>query len=152
MGLQRVWHSWATFAFIVCVCVCICIYISIYIYIYISAHIYLHTHRHAHMLGHIWFFVTPWTVACKAPLSIGFSRQEFWSGLPCPPPRDLPNPGIEPGSPADSLPAEPPGKPYITVYICTHTHTYTHTHTHTHTHIYIYRERERERDLLSHSG
>ena len=39
---------------------------------------------------------TPWTVACQAPLSIGFSRQEYWSGLPCPPPRDLPNPGIEP--------------------------------------------------------
>ena len=45
----------------------------------------------------------------------GFSRQEYWSGLPCPPPGDLPNPGIEPGSPAlqvDSLPAELPGKPH----------------------------------------
>ena len=56
----------------------------------------------------------PWTVAHLAPLSIGFSRQEYWSGLPSPPPRDLPNPGIEPRSPAlqvDSLPSEPPGKP-----------------------------------------
>ena len=45
-------------------------------------------------------FVTLWTVACQAPLSLGFSRQEYWSGLPCPPPGDLPNPGIEPASPA----------------------------------------------------
>jgi len=54
-----------------------------------------------------------WTVACQAPLSMGFSRQEYWSGLPCPPPRDLPNPGIKFRSPAlqaDSLPSEPPDK------------------------------------------
>ena len=54
--------------------------------------------------------VTPWTVAFQAPLSMGFSRQEFWSGLPCLPPGDLPDPGIEPRSPAlqaDSLPTEP---------------------------------------------
>ena len=44
----------------------------------------------------VWLFVTPWTVAHQAPLSEGFSRQEHWSGLPCPPPGDLPNPGIEP--------------------------------------------------------
>ena len=44
----------------------------------------------------VWLFATPWTVACQAPLSMGFSRQEYWSGLPCPPPGDLPNPGIEP--------------------------------------------------------
>ena len=43
-------------------------------------------------------FVTLWTVACQAPLSMGFSRQEYWSGLSCPPPRDLPDPGIEPTS------------------------------------------------------
>ena len=41
-------------------------------------------------------FATPWTVACQAPLSMGFSRQEYWSGLPCFPPRDLPDLGIEP--------------------------------------------------------
>ena len=41
---------------------------------------------------------TLWTVACQAPLSMGFSRQEYWSGLPCAPPRDLPDPGIEPES------------------------------------------------------
>ena len=49
----------------------------------------------------------PWTVACQAPLSMGFSRQEYWSGLPFPSPGDLPDPGIEPRSPAlqaDDLP------------------------------------------------
>ena len=58
-------------------------------------------------------FVTPWTVAYKAPLSMEFSRQEYWSGLPFPSPGDLPDPGIEPWSPAlqtDTLPSEPPGK------------------------------------------
>ena len=57
--------------------------------------------------------VTPWTVARQAPLSVGFSRQEYWSGLPCTPPGDLPNPRIKPESPAlqvDSLPSEPPGE------------------------------------------
>ena len=59
-------------------------------------------------------FATPWTVAYQAPQSVGFSRQEYWSGLPFPSPEDLPNPGIELGSPAlqaDTLPSEPPGKP-----------------------------------------
>ena len=57
----------------------------------------------------IGLFVTPWTVAHQAPLSMGFSRQEYWSGLPFPSPEDLLNPGVEPGSPAlqaDSLPFE----------------------------------------------
>ena len=47
-------------------------------------------------LSCVWLFVTPWTVAHQAPLSMGFSRQEYWSGLSCPPPGDLPNPGIKP--------------------------------------------------------
>ena len=51
-------------------------------------------------LSRVWLFVTPWTVAYHAPLSMGFSRQEYWSGLPFPSSEDLPNPGIEPGSPA----------------------------------------------------
>ena len=59
--------------------------------------------------------MTPWTVARKAPLSMGFSRQEYWRGLLFPSPEDLPDPGIQPGSPAlqeDSLPLAPPlGKP-----------------------------------------
>ena len=63
---------------------------------------------------HVRCSVTPWTVAHQAPLSMGVSRQESWSGLPCPPPRDLPDLGIKPRSPtlqADSLQSEPPGKP-----------------------------------------
>jgi len=64
-------------------------------------------------LSPVRLFVTPWTVAYQAPQSVEFSRQEYWSGLPFPSPGDLPNPGIEPRSPAlqaDSLPSEPPGK------------------------------------------
>ena len=59
-------------------------------------------------------FATPWTVAHWALLSVGFSRQEYWSGLPFPPSGDLPDPGIKSGSPAlqpDSLQSEPPAKP-----------------------------------------
>ena len=68
------------------------------------------------MLSHVQLFATPWTVARKAPLFMGFSRQEYWSGLPFPPPGDLPDPGTEPMSPvAPALAgkfftAEPPGK------------------------------------------
>ena len=61
-------------------------------------------------------FATPWTVAYQASPSMGFSRQECWSGLPFPSPGDLPDPGIEPGSPAlqaDALLSEPPGKPSL---------------------------------------
>ena len=57
-----------------------------------------------------------WTVAYQASLSMGFSRQEYWSGLPFPSPGGLPDPGIEPSSPAlqaDALPSEPPGKPQL---------------------------------------
>ena len=74
-----------------CVCVCVCEWV----------------------LSRVWLFATPWTVAHQAPLSMEFSRQEYWSGLPCPPPGDLPNPRIEPKSPslqADSLPSELPRK------------------------------------------
>ena len=58
----------------------------------------------------------PWTVAHQTPLSMGFSRQEYWSGLPFPSPGDLPDPGIEPRSPtlqADALTSVPPGKPLV---------------------------------------
>ena len=77
-----------------CVCVCVCVCVK--------------------LLSHVQLFATPWTVARQDPLSMGFSRQEYWSGLPFPSPWDLPNPGIEPGSPAlqaDALSSEPPGKP-----------------------------------------
>ena len=62
--------------------------------------------------------VTPWTVALQAPLSMGFSKQEYCSGLPFPSLEDLPYPGMEPGSPAlqaDSSQTEPPGKPLLFV-------------------------------------
>ena len=64
--------------------------------------------------SYVLLFATPWTVAHQAPLSVGFSRQEYWSGLPFPSPGDLPDPGIEPRSPAlqtDSSLFEPPRKP-----------------------------------------
>ena len=66
--------------------------------------------------SHVQLFEILWTVACQAPLSMGFSRQEHWSGLPFPSPGNLPNPGMTPESPAlqaDSLPSEPPGKHFI---------------------------------------
>ena len=65
-----------------------------------------------------WLFATPWTVPYRAPLSIGFSRKEYWSGLPFPSPEDLSNPGIEPWSPAlqaDSLPSELQGNPQVLI-------------------------------------
>ena len=89
------------------------------------------------LLSCVRLFATPWTVAYQAPPSVEFSRQEYWSGLPFPSPGDLPDPGIEPGSPslqADTLTSEPPEKP---IYTYTYIHTYTHTHTYIHTHTNI---------------
>ena len=69
------------------------------------------------MLSHVQLFAAPWTIALKAPLSMEFSRKEYWSGLPLPTPGALPDPGIKPTSlvsPAlqtDSLPTEPLEKP-----------------------------------------
>ena len=84
-----------TFHFVcVCVCVCVC--------------------EHAHNCA--WLSAILWTISHQAPLSMGFSRQEYWSVLPFPSPEDLLDPEIEPGSPtlqADSLLPDPPGKPYI---------------------------------------
>ena len=67
-------------------------------------------------LSRFWFFGTPWTVACQAPMSMAFPRQEYWSAIAIPSSGHLSNPGIEPGSPtlqADSLLSEPPGKIYL---------------------------------------
>ena len=69
--------------------------------------------------SHVWLSVILWTAVCQALLSTGFSRREYWTGLPCPPPGDLPDPGIELMSPAQaggflgSLPLAPSGKPII---------------------------------------
>ena len=68
------------------------------------------------LLSHVRPFATPWTVAHEAPPSVGFSRQEYWSGLPFPSPGDLPDQGIEPRSltlQADALPSELPGNPLL---------------------------------------
>ena len=73
--------------------------------------------------NHVRLFVTPWTIADQIPLSTGFSRQEYWSGLPCPPPEDLPNQRIEPVSPAslalqaDSLLLSHQGNPNSGVHV-----------------------------------
>ena len=77
-------------------------------------------YAHACMLNHVRLFATPWTLAREAPLSLEFPRQEYWKGLPFPPPEDLPNGRIKPKSPAVAggfFTTGPPGKP---VYICTH--------------------------------
>ena len=60
---------------------------------------------------HVGLFPIPWTVACQAPLFMGFFRQEYWSGLPCLAPGDLPNPGLPTALQVDSSMSEPPGKP-----------------------------------------
>ena len=77
----------------------------------------------AQLLSHVQLFPIPWTVACQAPLSMGFSRQEYWNGLPLPPPGDLPDPGIKRSSPVSPALAgrffttAPPGKPkYLTAF------------------------------------
>ena len=95
---------------------CVCIYI----------HMYMHIYTRTCVLSHfscVWLCATPWTAACQAPLSIGFSRQAYWSGLLCHPPWDIPNPGIKPVSHRSpmlgrgvSLPIVPPGKPYVYIY------------------------------------
>ena len=72
------------------------------------------------MLSRVQLFVTTWTVACQAPLSVEFSRQEYYSGLPFPPPGSLPDPEIEPASPALAggfFITELPGKPFSSTHI-----------------------------------
>ena len=90
------------------------------------------------MLSHVGLFATPWATVHQAPLSVGLSQQEYWSGLPFSTPRDLPNPGIEPTSLASpalaggSLPPMPPGKPYHT-----YLHTYTYIYSVKYTYVYV---------------
>ena len=90
----------------VCVCVCVCV--------------------HTCTLSRVLLFVTPWTVASQAPLSVGFSRQEYWSGLPFPIPGDLPDPGIKPASFSSPSPPRlaggfpsmiPPERPVMSCYV-----------------------------------
>ena len=78
---------------------------------------------HAQSLSHVWLFVTRWTVDHQAPPSMGFCRQEYWSGFQCPSPGDLPDPGINPHLlcllhwQAGSLPLAPPGEPILELCI-----------------------------------
>ena len=85
-----------------------------------SNFILLHVKVKVKLLNRVRLFVTPWTIAYQASPSMGFSRQEYWSGLPFPSPGDFPNPVIEPRSPAlwaDALPSEPPGKLTCSFYM-----------------------------------
>ena len=90
----------------VCVCVCVCVYVSVCLC--------------ARPFSHAWLFATLWPVACQPPLSMEFSRQEFWNGLPFPTPADLPSLGIKPKFPAvpalagGFLTTAPPGKHLMT--------------------------------------
>ena len=91
----------------VCVSVCVC-------------DIYTHTIWHVCILSHctdVWLSVTPWTVLHQAPLSVGFSRQEYWSELSFPPPGDLPNPGIKLGSPK-LMHGFTTSKSIVCIYVC----------------------------------
>ena len=106
-----------------------CNYLFLYIPKYIQFKIYLYNfylHKYAGMPKSLQSCLTlcdPWIVVCQAPLSMEFSRQEYWSGLPCPPPGDLSSPGIEPTSPwllhwqMDSLPLSHQGSPYVNIPI-----------------------------------
>ena len=80
----------------------------------LNSHIICKRESESEVAQSVWIFVIPWTVVYQASLSMGFSRQEYWSGLPFPSPGDLPDPGIKPRSPAlqaDTLPPGPSGKP-----------------------------------------
>ena len=76
-----------------CECVWVCVYVCEYVCVCVSVCVWVCVFHSV-----IWLFVTPWTAACQAPLSMVFSRQEYWSGLLCPLPGDLHNPEIEPVS------------------------------------------------------
>ena len=87
------------------VCMCVCVHLCVYIYIYVCVCMCVCVHLLSHF-SHVWLYMTIWPIVCQATLSMGFSRQEYWNGLQCLSPRDLPHPGIKPRSPAlqeDSL-------------------------------------------------
>ena len=84
------------------------------------------------LVSRVRFFATPWTVARQAPLSMGFSSQDYWDGFPFPSPGNLPDSGIKPRSPAlqaDSLLFEPPGKSYMHKYAFVKMYIYIHKYT-----------------------
>ena len=91
--------------------------ISFSFFVSFSVYVFISLCGCAQLLSHVWLFVTPWTVACQAPLSMEFLRQECWSELPCPPPEDLPTLGLKHVSPVSPVlesrlfTIEPLGKP-----------------------------------------
>ena len=97
--------------------------IHIHTFISIYQKPWIHANGTMKALSHVWLFLIPWAVACQAPLSMEFSRQEYRSGYPFPSPGDLPHPGLEPRSPAlqaDSWPSEPPRKPEFILILIQH--------------------------------
>ena len=97
---------------VVCVCVCVCVRTRV------------HACACTQSLSHVQLFVTPWTVAHQAPLSMQFSKQKYWSKLPFPTPGDLPDPGIKPASfvifcvGRHIFTTEPPRKPNLSEFTC----------------------------------
>ena len=95
---------WPSDVLCVCVCACACVCMCVHTHVRACVHTCMCVCVCArawcpYSFSHVWLFATPWTAAHQAPLSMGFSRQEYCSGLPCPSPGDLPDPGIESGSP-----------------------------------------------------
>ena len=108
------------------------IYIYIYIYIVSKVQLYIYIYIYIYIKVSLLCltFCNPWTVACQAPLPIGFSRQEQWSGSPCPSPGNLPAQGSNPCLlrlllwQLGSLPLAPPGKPMLYMYVCIYIYIY----------------------------
>ena len=96
--LASICKTYSLFSNRVCVCVCVCVCVE--------------------SPSCVQLFATSWTVAWQAPLSMGFSRQKDWSGLPFPSPEALPDPGVvrSPALQADSAPSEPPGEPCLDIF------------------------------------
>ena len=108
IGRQILYHYATTYICVyVCVCVCVCVCMHV-----------------LSCFSHVQFFAALWTIACQAPLSMGFPRPEYWSRLPFHPPRDLPDPGIKPASLMS--PALAVG--FFTTSTIWKTYTYIHTH------------------------
>ena len=108
---------WQVFCVCVCVwqvfCVCVCVASILCVCVCVASILCVCVCARAHTLSHVWLFVTPWTTAYQAPLSLGSSQQEHWSELLFPSSEGLPDPGIEPMSPVlheNSFTAEPLGK------------------------------------------
>ena len=117
LGEEALHFQFASLNTHVCVCVCVCLCVSVCVCVCVSVCVNEMEQEEAEITGGIVTescptLVTPWSVAHQAPLSMGFYRQDYWSGLSFPSPGDLPDPGIEPGSPqlpAGSLPTGLPG-------------------------------------------